>query len=93
MMKLIAKYGLKDVIIYIDNVLCFGNNKDNYQNNLKAFFNACKIEGYKLKTMKSHHFINESVILFGFNINLKSKTVGPEPEKIDKLVQIPKPQK
>ena len=92
MMKLIAKYGLKDVIIYIDNVLCFGNNKDNYQNNLKAFFNACKIEGYKLKTMKSHHFINESVILFGFNINLKSKTVGPEPEKIDKLVQIPKPQ-
>ena len=91
MMKIIAKYGLKGVIIYIDNVLCFGTDRISYQNNLKAFFEACKKEGYKLKTLKSHHFIDESVIIFGFNINLKSKTVGPEPDKINKLVQIPRP--
>ena len=91
MMSFIVRNKLQGLIIYIDNIICIGSTQEEYKKNLSNFFQACSKDGYKLNNKKSHHFITESLILFGFKINLQLKTICPEPDKLSKLIDLPTP--
>merc|ERR1711888_80824 len=66
----ILKYNLLGVTIYVDNIIIFAPDLETYKLRLLALFQACKTEGYKIKMSKSHHFITESFLLFGFQVDL-----------------------
>ena len=40
---------------------------------------------------KSHHFIHSNFNIFGYEINLQTHTIGPEKEKVTKILDIPVP--
>ena len=71
--------------------MCFGSTKEIYKTNLYNLFQALKKDNFRLKLSKSHHFIQDSLILFGFYIDLKNKNIKPEPDKINKIIDLPTP--
>ena len=79
------------VTIYIDNIIIFAPDLETYKLRLLALFQACKTEGYKIKMSKSHHFITESFLLFGFQVDLINHTIKPETEKVDAIRNLPIP--
>ena len=81
----VLKHNLKGCCVYIDNIIIFGPDKETYKERLAAFFNACVSEGYKIKLNKSHHFIHQKFILFGFQVDLSNHSISPEPDKINKI--------
>ena len=88
MKSFVLRHNLKNCTVYIDNVLIWGESREDYINNLISFFQACATEGIKLKYHKCHHFIVKDFILFGFQINLVHKTITPEPAKVTKIMEI-----
>ena len=91
MIAFVHRHKLNGIFVYIDNLLCYGNTKEIYKTNLQNLFKALKADNFKLKLSKSHHFIQDSLILFGFQIDLKRKNIRPEPDKISKIIDLPTP--
>ena len=84
----ILKYQLQGCTAYIDNVMIYAPTLSLYKQRLSDFFNACFMENYKLKLNKSHHFITSTFILFGFQIDLRTHTITPEPAKISTIMNL-----
>ena len=55
---------------------------------MAQFFNACEKDNLKIKNNKSHHFIQDKFILFGFEIDLKFHTIKPELDKVKKILDL-----
>ena len=91
MIAFVHKHKLNGIFVYIDNLLCYGSTKEIYKTNLYNLFQALKKDNFRLKLLKSHHFIQDSLILFGFYIDLKNKNIRPEPDKINKIIDLPTP--
>ena len=47
--------------------------------------------GWKANPAKSHLFINSQCRLFGFNVNLEQQTIGPDPQKVTAILELPPP--
>ena len=77
--------------MYIDNIIILGESLQDYKENLEAFFKACLTENFIIKMKKSHHFIHSNFNIFGYEINLQTHTIGPEKEKVTKILDIPVP--
>ena len=91
MRKIVLKYKLQGTTVYIDNIIVRAADLEAYKQRLAELFEACLTEGIKIKQNKSHHFIQESFVLFGFTINLLSHTISPELSKVNKLLQMERP--
>ena len=76
---------------YIDNIIIYASNKDLYKLRLSRFFNACQQENLKLKLNKCHHFLIAKFILFGFQLDLQTHTITPEPCKVETILKIQPP--
>ena len=91
MKRFILRNNLRGVLVYIDNCIIYSNSHEEYQNRLEAFFKACQLEGFHIKMRKSHHFIVDTFLIFGFEINLKNHFITPEKDKITKIMSLPAP--
>lgn len=91
MRKFILQYCLQGTQVYIDNLMVYASNEADYKLRLEELYNACSKEGYRIKMRKSHHFINQSFILFGFQVNLETHTIQPEKDKVEKIQALPAP--
>ena len=91
MKKFVLRHNLKGIKLYIDNIIILGVSLQDYKENLEAFFKACLAENFIIKMKKSHHFIHSSFNIFGYEINLQTHTIGPEKEKVTKILDIPTP--
>ena len=92
MAKLVVKYKLKGVSIYIDNIIVQAPDLTSYKERLSALFLACLTENIRIKQNKSHHFITKNFILFGFNLDLVHHTISPDMDKVQKLLDLDAPQ-
>ena len=89
--KFISLYALEGCMAYIDNIIIYASNKDLYKLRLSRFFNACQQENLKLKLNKCHHFLIAKFILFGFQLDLQTHTITPEPCKVETILKIQPP--
>ena len=85
MAKFVRTHALQGVLVYIDNIVIEGPTLEIYKQRLEAFFRACVKDNIKIKMRKSFHFINDTFILFGFEVSLKTHFIRPEKDKIDKI--------
>ena len=91
MRKWIMKYGLEGVYIYIDNIIVQGPTLEIYKLRLENLFIACHKDNFRIKNKKSHHFIHDKFVLFGFELDLKTHTIRPELAKVNKIRNLPIP--
>ena len=91
MKKFIIRNKLKNIKLYIDNIIIIGKTLEEYKESLEAFFQACLAENFVIKMKKSHHFIWSTFNIFGYEINLEKHTIGPEKGKVTKILDIPIP--
>ena len=85
MAKFVRTHALQGILVYIDNIVIQGPTLEIYKQRLEAFFRACVKDNIKIKMRKSFHFINDTFILFGFEVSLKTHFIRPEKDKIDKI--------
>ena len=91
MRKFIIQHGLMGTSVYVDNIILQAPTVELYKQRLSMLFQACLQDGLKLRNRKSHHFINNTFNLFGFEICLRTHTIKPEREKVDKIQELAVP--
>ena len=76
---------------YVDNIIVTSDNLENHKKDLARTIAAFQHRGWKANPAKSHVFINTECRLFGFHINLKDQTIGPDPQKVKAIMELPEP--
>ena len=77
---------------YVDNILVSSDSLQSHKRDLKRMIETFQKRGWKANPQKSHLFINTECRLFGFHINLRDQSVGPDPQKIQNIMDLPIPQ-
>ena len=84
--------GISDICTcYVDNIIVMSNNLEQHKKDLKKTIDAFIRRGWKANPSKSHLFVNTECRLFGFNINLAQGTIGPDPQKVNAIMELPPP--
>lgn len=84
--------GIADcVTCYVDNIIVSSDSLEQHKKDLKRTIDAFIKRGWKANPAKSHVFINTECRLFGFHINLKNQTIGPDPQKVKAILDLPPP--
>ena len=84
--------GISDICTcYVDNIIVMSSNLEQHKLDLKKTIDAFIKRGWKANPGKSHLFVNTECRLFGFNINLAQGTIGPDPQKVKAIMELPPP--
>ena len=78
-------------ICYVDNILVFSDSYDQHKLDLTKVVNGFTKRGWKANPAKSHLLISDHCRLFGFHVNLKTQTIGPDPQKVTAIMDLPPP--
>ena len=78
-------------ICYVDNIIVVSDSLNQHKKDLRRTIEAFIKRGWKANPAKSHVFINTECRLFGFNINLQTQTIGPDPQKVQAIMNLPQP--
>ena len=76
---------------YVDNIVVASGSLQDHKRDLRRTIDAFVQRGWKANPAKSHVFINTECRLFGFNINLQNQTIGPDPQKVRAIMDLPPP--
>ena len=76
---------------YVDNIIVTSDSLEEHKIDLEKTIRTFMGRGWKANPAKSHVFINTECRLFGFNINLKQQTIGPDPQKVKAIMELPPP--
>ena len=76
---------------YVDNLLVMSDSLEQHKIDLKKTIQTFMKRGWKANCKKSHLMINSNLRLFGFEVNLSKGTIGPDPQKVDAILQLPTP--
>ena len=76
---------------YVDNLLIMSESLEEHKQDLRKTVDTFISRGWKANPGKSHLFVNTSCRLFGFAINLKEATIGPDPQKVAAILELPAP--
>lgn len=88
MSDILREFNWKSCVIYLDDVLVFGNTLDEHNQRLAAVFNRFLQAGLKLSPSKCN-FMRKEVKYLGHVMN--SQGVATDPEKIEAIRSWPKP--
>ena len=78
-------------VCYVDNIIVFSNSYEQHKQDLKKVVDGFIKRGWKANPAKSHLLINDHCRLFGFHVDLKTQTIGPDPQKVSAIVDLPPP--
>jgi hypothetical protein len=78
----------KCVVVYLDDVTIFANNKEDHISHLNKLFNRCRKYDISLNPKKSIFVVDEGNIL-GFIISKHGMRI--EPDRIEAIAKIPRP--
>ena len=76
---------------YVDNIIVASDSLEQHKRDLERSVKVFEKRGWKANPAKSHVFINTECRLFGFHINLKNQTIGPDPQKVAAIMELPPP--
>ena len=84
--------GISDICTcYVDNIIVMSGSLEQHKLDLKKTIDAFIRRGWKANPGKSHLFVNTACRLFGFHINLAQGTIGPDPQKVKAIMELPPP--
>ena len=78
-------------VCYVDNIIVFSNSYQQHKQDLKKVVQGFIRRGWKANPAKSHLLINDHCRLFGFHVDLRNQTIGPDPQKVSAIVDLPPP--
>ena len=70
---------------YSDNILVFSQNEEDHLVHLDKTIGALAKYGWKFSPEKSHFVATTSIIIFGFQLNLKDGSLRADPDKVTKI--------
>ena len=76
---------------YVDNIIVASESLQQHKRDLHRSIDGFMKRGWKANPEKSHLFINDQCRLFGFHVNLKHQTIGPDPQKVEAIMSLPAP--
>ena len=76
---------------YVDNIIVASDSLEQHKKDLERSVKVFEKRGWKANPAKSHVFINTECRLFGFHIDLKNQTIGPDPQKVAAIMELPPP--
>ena len=76
---------------YVDNIIISSKSLEQHKRDLHRTIEGFRKRGWKAVPSKSHLFIQDQCRLFGFHINLKNQTIGPDPQKVQAILELPAP--
>ena len=79
-------------IAYSDNVLVFSRNAEEHLGHLEQVIGALAKNGWKISVNKSHIGCTEDLIIFGYQLCLKTGEIRPDPNKVRKIRDMKSPQ-
>jgi hypothetical protein len=79
------------ILVYLDNILIHALSEASYITLLERFFTIASKYDLKIKLQKSHFFITNKCILFGFLLDLPNNSISPDPQKVRNIEAIPVP--
>ena len=74
---------------YVDNIIVASDSLEQHKKDLEKSVKVFEKRGWKANPAKSHVFINTECRLFGFHIDLKNQTIGPDPQKVAAILELP----
>ena len=84
--------GIADCCLcYVDNIVIMSNSLEQHKKDLRRTVEAFQKRGWKANPSKAHLFVEDHCRLFGFHINLKNQTIGPDPQKVEAIMDLPPP--
>ena len=76
---------------YVDNLVISSDSLEQHKKDIRRTIEAFMKRGWKANPAKSHVFINTNCRMFGFHIDLKNQTIGPDPQKVQSIMSLPAP--
>ena len=76
---------------YVDNIIVTSNSLEDHKKDLAKTIEVFQARGWKANPSKSHVFINTHCRLLGFHVDLQQQTIGPDPQKITAILDLPPP--
>ena len=76
---------------YVDNLIIMSDSIEQHKKDLKKVNTVFMNRVWKADPSKTHFFVDKECRLFGFNIDLKNQTMGPDPKKVQGILQLPPP--
>ena len=64
---------------------------EDHKKDLAKTIEVFQARGWKANPAKSHVFINTHCRLFGFHVDLQQQTIGPDPQKVTAILDLPPP--
>ena len=78
-------------VCYVDNILVFSESYEQHKKDLQKVITGFMNRGWKANPAKSHLLINDQCRLFGFHVDLQNQTIGPDPQKVAAILELPPP--
>ena len=78
-------------VCYVDNIIVFSDSYQQHKKDLTKVTNGFMKKGWKANPGKSHLLISDHCRLFGFHVDLQNQTIGPDPQKVSAIVDLPPP--
>jgi hypothetical protein len=79
------------IAIYLDNLIIHGLTEQDYRGMLTRFFETAHKYRLKIKLEKSHFWIQDKCILFGYLVDIKKGAFSPDPQKVRDIEAIARP--
>ena len=79
------------VVPYSDNILVMSDSADQHVKDLTKVLKAFEDHGWVFKLAKCHWAVSKSLKVFGMQVDLEKKTIGPDEEKLKTVRETPKP--
>ena len=79
-------------LVYADNLTVVSNTLENHEKHIEMVLKRLEHYGWKIKLSKIHFVLHDTPLKFlGFFFNLKDQTIYPDPEKLDAIVKLERP--
>ena len=78
-------------VCYVDNIIIFSDSYQQHKKDLTEVTKGFMKRGWKANPGKSHLMISDHCRLFGFHVDLQNQTIGPDPQKVSAIVDLPPP--
>lgn len=73
---------------YVDNLVISSDSLEQHKKDIRRTIEEFMKRGWKANPAKSHVFINTNCRMFGFHIDLKNQTIGPDPQKVQSIMSL-----
>jgi transposase InsO family protein len=79
------------VLPYSDNILILSPDAESHTQHIERVLQQLQDHNWKFKLAKCHWGVSDKIKIFGMQVDLKNKSISPDPTKIEEILATPLP--